>query len=230
VFDPFPFPDCSETLRQGIGALAEELDAFRKARQGEHPRLTITHMYNVLEKLRAGVPLDGNDERVKSDGLVLILKEVHDKLDALALDAYGWPADLPDEQVIARLVALNKERAAEERRGLIRWLRPDYQKARAGIAEERPPEPEKQLEAELVALPERGRKPLFPAPAVEQVAAVMAALQGAGAALDAAAVCTGFRQGRKAERKVRQTLVALYRLGLVDSPDQGRTFTLRRAA
>jgi hypothetical protein len=28
---------------------------------------------------------------------------------------------------LSRLVALNHERAAEEKRGLIRWLRPDYQ-------------------------------------------------------------------------------------------------------
>ncbi len=29
--------------------------------------------------------------------------------------------------LLTRLVALNHERAAEEKRGLIRWLRPDYQ-------------------------------------------------------------------------------------------------------
>jgi hypothetical protein len=31
------------------------------------------------------------------------------------------------EELLTRLVALNHERAAEEKRGLIRWLRPDYQ-------------------------------------------------------------------------------------------------------
>ena len=31
------------------------------------------------------------------------------------------------EELVARLVALNAERAAEERAGHIRWLRPDYQ-------------------------------------------------------------------------------------------------------
>jgi hypothetical protein len=31
----------------------DPLDAFRKARQAEHPRLTLTQMYNVLEKLKA---------------------------------------------------------------------------------------------------------------------------------------------------------------------------------
>ncbi len=28
--------------------------------------------------------------------------------------AYGWPADLGDEQILERLLALNLERAAEE--------------------------------------------------------------------------------------------------------------------
>jgi hypothetical protein len=29
--------------------------------------------------------------------------------------AYGWPADLPDNEVLARLLALNQERAAAGR-------------------------------------------------------------------------------------------------------------------
>ena len=42
-------------------------------------------------------------------------------------DAYGWPRDLSDEEILARLVELNKERRAEEAKGLVRWLRPEYQ-------------------------------------------------------------------------------------------------------
>jgi hypothetical protein len=38
----------------------------------------------------------------------------HRKLDAAVADAYGWPADLSDEQILERLLALNQERAAEE--------------------------------------------------------------------------------------------------------------------
>ena len=41
--------------------------------------------------------------------------------------AYGWPATLTDAEILERLVALNAERAAEEKRGIIHWLRPDYQ-------------------------------------------------------------------------------------------------------
>jgi len=42
------------------------------------------------------------------------LKEAHAALDTAVLTAYGWPADLTDEQILERLLALNLERAAEE--------------------------------------------------------------------------------------------------------------------
>jgi len=38
----------------------------------------------------------------------------HKKLDAAVATAYGWPADLSDEHILERLLALNLERAAEE--------------------------------------------------------------------------------------------------------------------
>ncbi len=38
----------------------------------------------------------------------------HKKLDAAVSAAYGWPADLSDEQILERLLALNLKRAAEE--------------------------------------------------------------------------------------------------------------------
>ena len=42
-------------------------------------------------------------------------------------EAYGWPSTLTDEEILEKLVALNAERAAEEARGIIRWLRPEFQ-------------------------------------------------------------------------------------------------------
>src|SRR6266511_4453344 len=36
----------------------------------------------------------------------------HKKLDRAVLDAYGWPHDIADEEILARLLALNLERAA----------------------------------------------------------------------------------------------------------------------
>jgi hypothetical protein len=59
--------------------------------------------------------------------LVSVLKQIHDELDAAVFDAYGWPHDLADDEILHRLVALNRERAAEEARGVIRWLRPEFQ-------------------------------------------------------------------------------------------------------
>lgn len=228
VFDPFPFPDPSEALKADIRAVAEELDAFRKARQAEHPRLTLTQMYNVLEKLRAGTALEGDDLRIRDEGLVLILKELHDRLDALVFDAYGWPRDLSDEEIVTRLVALNKARAQEEARGLIRWLRPDYQKARAGVSA--PVEPsETQDTMTLVVTAAKEQKPLFPTNEVERTAAVVAALANASGPVDAAAIAAGFRQGKRIEPQVQATLASLVRMAIASSPD-GRSFMFRRVA
>lgn len=55
------------------------------------------------------------------------LRRLHDKIDAAVFAAYGWPRDLTDDQILERLVALNAERTAEERAGLVRYLRPDFQ-------------------------------------------------------------------------------------------------------
>ncbi|MCA6229732.1 MAG: class I SAM-dependent DNA methyltransferase, partial [Phenylobacterium sp.] len=126
-FDPFPFPDPDENLKAQLRALGEELDATRKRVQAEHPDLTLTGLYNVLEKIRAGAALTPADEDVKQRGRVLILKELHDQIDAATAQAYGWPVDLTDEEILERLVALNAERAREEAAGHVRWLRPDYQ-------------------------------------------------------------------------------------------------------
>src|SRR3546814_2580310 len=53
-FDPFPFPDPPEALKARIRDLGERLDAQRKAVLEKHERLTMTGLYNVLEKVRAG--------------------------------------------------------------------------------------------------------------------------------------------------------------------------------
>ena len=64
---------------------------------------------------------------IHEQGLVSVLKQIHDDLDASVFDAYGWPHDLNDDEILRRLVDLNRERAEEEKRGIIRWLRPEYQ-------------------------------------------------------------------------------------------------------
>ncbi len=95
----------------------------------------MTGMYNVLEKLRSGEELTAKDKHIHEKGLVSVLKQIHDELDAAVFDAYGWPHDLTDEEILERLVALNHERAEEEKRGLIRWLRPEFQNPAGGKAD-----------------------------------------------------------------------------------------------
>lgn len=226
-FTKFPFPDASDVQKSIIRDLAERLDAHRKRVLADHPHLTLTGLYNVLERLRAGVApdaLDAKERRIFDDGLVLILKELHDAIDVAVAEAYGWPADLSDEDILARLVALNKERAAEEARGHVRWLRPDYQLAKFGT----PAQKAEQLEATLVAAEAASAKPAYPADDMAQTAMVMAALANANAPLDAAALASGFRQGRRVEPKVAAVLVALSRMGVVSSA--GGRYALKRAA
>lgn len=126
-FDPFPFPDLTPAQTARLRSLGEQLDAHRKAQQAAHPKLTLTAMYNVLEKLRAGERIEGKDREVYDQGLVGILKKLHDDIDAEVAAAYGWPVDLPENDLLQRLVDLNHARAREEDQGLVRWLRPEYQ-------------------------------------------------------------------------------------------------------
>lgn len=154
--EPFPFPAANADQQTEIRALAEELDAHRKRQQAAHPTLTLTGMYNVLEKLRHGEALNAKEKTIHEQGLVSVLRELHDRLDAAVLAAYGWSdlapalvgrpgATLPladkapeqaaaEEELLSRLVALNAERAAEEARGHIRWLRPEFQNPGAATA------------------------------------------------------------------------------------------------
>jgi hypothetical protein len=134
-FDPFPFPDSSADQQQKIRELGDRLDSHRKQVQATHPEITITGMYNLLEKLRAGQEFSEADRAYNNKALVSTLKQIHDQLDQAVFEAYGWQdlwaaqqtgTDI-NEAILERLVALNAERAAEERNGLIRWLRPEYQ-------------------------------------------------------------------------------------------------------
>lgn len=102
------------------------MDAHRKRVQLAHG-LTLTGLYNVLEKIRAGESLNAKEKLIHDQGLVSVLKQLHDDLDAAVFAAYGWPATLTDAEILERLVALNAARAAEEKRGVIHWLRPEYQ-------------------------------------------------------------------------------------------------------
>ncbi len=135
-FEAFPFPAATPDQQARIRDLAEQLDAHRKRQQAQHATLTLTGMYNVLAKIRAGETLTAKDKIIHEQGLVSVLQTLHDELDAAVLAAYGWSdlAVTDSETLLERLVALNAERAREETGGQIRWLRPAYQSPQSRIA------------------------------------------------------------------------------------------------
>lgn len=96
----------------------------------------MTGLYNLVAAIRDGT-LAPAQEQAAVKARARIVAKLHDDLDAAVADAYGWGADhaagrLTPAVVVARLVALNAERAAEEAAGHVRWLRPDYQEPRFG--------------------------------------------------------------------------------------------------
>jgi hypothetical protein len=60
------------------------------ASEAELKKLTLTNLYNQRPTW---------------------LDLAHQRLDRAVFDAYGWPYDLSDEEILARLLALNLERA-----------------------------------------------------------------------------------------------------------------------
>lgn len=233
-FDPFPFPECSDDLKAKIRDVAEELDAHRKARQAAHESLTLTQMYNVLEKLRAGEPLDEKDEQIKADGLILILKELHDKLDALVFEAYGWSADLTDDEILEKLVALNQKRALEEKVGIVKWLRPEYQIPRFGsdVEKERIKHERETARADQTALALdddlQEMKPRYPTDKeLEETAAVMRVLAMRAGPLSSEEIAREFKQGKQVQDRVKATLAALSRMGHLEITEGGERFSLR---
>ena len=230
-FDPFPFPAADDLQKARIRRIAEELDAHRQSVLAEHPHLTLTGLYNVLEKLRAGTApeaLPAADHRIFTDGLVLILKELHERLDAAVAAAYGWPENLPEQETLARLVALNRERAAEEAADHIRWLRPEYQIPRFGSASDKLDLRGGKSAATPIAAT-AAAKPAFPTDEVAQAAAILSALFTTPAATTPDALAATFRGGRRNLPRIEATLAALTRLGHLSTQD-GIRFTLRRTA
>lgn len=126
-FDPFPFPDAPAALRREIARAAEHLDRHRREALERDETVTMTGMYNVVEKLRTAEPLAPAGQRLHVLAACGVLRELHDALDTLVARAYGWEWPLADDGVLDRLVRLHDERIVEEAAGQVRWLRPDYQ-------------------------------------------------------------------------------------------------------
>ena len=211
AFEPFPFPDSSKAQNAQLRSLGEQLDSHRKQQVALHPDLTITGMYNVLEKLRSGEPLTAKDKLIHEQGLVSVLRQIHDDLDDAIFDAYGWPHILTDEQILERLVALNRERAEEEKRGLVRWLRPEFQAPG-----------ESRLEPTQVALEgteleeadaSMAAVATWPKKLPQQIAAVRDLFRGISGALQFDEVTRAFKGAKK--REVEGVLDSLADLGLL---------------
>ncbi|MBE2235397.1 MAG: class I SAM-dependent DNA methyltransferase [Anaerolinea sp.] len=98
---PFPWPPGQEPVGdarvEAIAAAARELVRLRDAwlnppdaSEAELKKRTLTNLYNARPTW---------------------LDHAHRQLDAAVCAAYGWPADLDDEAILERLLALNLERA-----------------------------------------------------------------------------------------------------------------------
>jgi hypothetical protein len=193
-FDPFPFPDPSQHLREQIARVAEALDQHRKDAIARDERVTMTGMYNVVEKLRSGEPLTPKERTVHEIAACGVLRDMHDELDRLVAQANGWPWPMEREEVLERLVALHDERVEEEKRGIVRWLRPEYQVPRFGGGVVEPDEPVLDLPGEPVAaeVVKVAEKQPWPAGAVDQLGAVKSRLApGPAMPAEVAAAFTG---------------------------------------
>ncbi len=250
VFEPFPFVDLrtENDSPARIRDLGESLDAHRKRQQAAHPELTLTGMYNVLEKLRSSKPLAPKERVIHEQGLVSVLRQIHDELDAAVLAAYGWADLVPllrvahgndtpaegqtredakrgfEDAVLQRLVALNAERAAAEARGEVLWLRPEFQNPAA----QRAPE-QAELAAtatddaeadEAVVVPVAAVKPLpWPKDAVEQVRAVAELLAASPAPLGVEDIAARFSSRGPWKKRLPQLLEMLAAVGRVERLD-----------
>jgi hypothetical protein len=264
-FECFPFPDWhgvdkfgSDIVSRGaeypsdrVRRLGEQLDAHRKRQQAAHPGLTLTGMYNVLEALRRGEPLSAKERVIHEQGLVSVLRQLHDELDDAVLQAYGWSDLLPllrvahgndapadgqtrddakrtfEEAVLERLVALNGQRAAAEARGEVLWLRPEFQNPAA----QRPPaqteidtardDDEADDAPAVVAAP--ALKPVpWPKEPVAQVRAVAEVLAASRTPMTADDIAARFSARGPWKKRLPQLLAMVAALGRVEALEDGR--------
>jgi hypothetical protein len=208
-FLPFPFPACDAAAQAVIRKIAEELDAHRKRVQSQNPGLTLTEMYNVLEKLRANEALSAKEKQIHEAGLVSVLRQLHDDVDAAVFAAYGWPPTLTDAEMLERLVALNAERAKEEASGLVRWLRPDYQNP--GGAQTQQTALAVEFEPEAKPGKQRAGKLAWPKTLSERVKAVSTALATVKEPVTAPEMARRFARARAVE--VGEILATLCAVG-----------------
>jgi hypothetical protein len=133
---------------------------------------------------------------------------------------------LSDADILTRLVALNRERAEEEKQGLIRWLRPEYQAP--GLAA--PADTGTAASLGLEVEPEKLDVPLpepapWPKETREQLAAVRAVVLSAPRLWTAADVAGCFKGRGRYRESITAHLELLSDLGVItrlDTPEGPR--------
>lgn len=249
TFNPFPFPLASSPRLTELG---ERLDAFRKERLAAHDFLTMTGLYNALERVReldAGIgdPLTPAERDIYDAGQIAILKELHDEIDREVFAAYGWSdlgarligkpggttpspyksadQEAAEEELLVRLVALNQARAAEEAQGTVHWLRPDFQKPRLAAKVKGGT----QIEADMgeVAVAQEMK---WPADGLDQIRSVRDLLAKAAApiAVPALAAAFGGRNTPRRRERVEQVLETLVSTGAARRDDATNGYYLPR--
>jgi hypothetical protein len=218
TFLPFPFPDCTEKEKDRIRKIAEELDAHRKRAQEKH-RLGLTDIYNVLEKLRAVEELTSKDKAIHDAALVSTLRQLHDDLDKAVAEAYGWFWPMTDAEILEHVVALNTARAAEEKAGVIRWLRPEFQAKGEFLLKDGSAPKDRQKKTKTSKAKGKAK---WPAALAERIAAVEIALAQAERPITAAELAKGFARAKEAD--VKEILDSLYTLGRARPGDKKGTF------
>jgi type II restriction/modification system DNA methylase subunit YeeA len=115
--DELPEPENIKVLK----ALFEDPDSLRPARTSEG---VTEEAARRLDELRRNWlnPEGATEAELKKRTLTNLynarptwLANAHARLDAAVYAAYGWPKDLPDEEVLKNLLALNLERAGSDR-------------------------------------------------------------------------------------------------------------------
>jgi len=141
-FETFPFPEPTAAQRDAIAAAAKELDTLRSnwlnppewtreevltfpgSVDGPWARYLTEPNAKGIGTVRYPrvVPADdATAKKLAKRTLTNLYNErptwldlAHKRLDEAVFAAYGWPADLADDDLLARLLALNLERAAAE--------------------------------------------------------------------------------------------------------------------
>lgn len=121
---PFPWPPGNEPTSVAMGGgekyfaisaasadLVRQRDAWLNPpnlSETELKKRTLTNLYNAITE-------EKSFDKAPDKELILAIKATHERLDRAVHAAYGWEYPLPDEEILARLLALNLERAATQK-------------------------------------------------------------------------------------------------------------------